>query len=104
MTFVSINGIFQVPGIDYHAGKDMISFTQPPQAGATITIMGERGVLMNVIGDGVTYLFRYIDEESSKISEMLETAFKHRDVPAVADILERLQVVVELVREHDTIR
>lgn len=104
MTFVSINGIMQIPGVDYHAGKDMISFTQPPQAMATITIMGERGVLMNVIGDGSTYLFRYIDEESSKITEMLEQAFKHRDVPAVADMLERLKVVVELVKENDTIR
>lgn len=99
MTFVSINGIMQIPGVDYHAGKDMVSFTQPPQSGATITIMSERGVLMNVIADGVTYLFRYIDEESSKVSEMLEQAFKHRDVPAVSDMLQRLQVVVELAKQ-----
>jgi hypothetical protein len=104
MTLVSINGIYQVPGVDYRLGKDMISFTQPPPAAATITIMNDRGVLMNVMADGVTYLFRYIDEASSKVSEMLEQAFKHRDVPAVADILERLQVVVELVKENDTIR
>jgi hypothetical protein len=30
---------------------------------------------------------------------MLEQAFKHRDVPAVADMLERLQVVVELAKQ-----
>lgn len=99
MKIVSINGIMQIPGVDYYTGKDMISFTQPPSSGATITIMGERGVLMNIIGDGSTYLFRYIDEASSKVSEMLETAFKHRDVPAVADMLERLRVVVELAKQ-----
>jgi hypothetical protein len=99
MTLVSIDGILQIPGVDYHAGKDSISFSQPPHTGASITITTEAGVLLNIRADGSTYLFRYIDEESSKITEMLEQAFKHRNVPAVADQLERLKVVVELVKQ-----
>lgn len=99
MVIISINGIVQIPGVDYHLGKDSVVFLQAPQRGSSITIMTEKGVLMNVIGDGSTYLFRYIDEESSKITEMLEQAFKHRDVPAVADQLERLKVVVELAKQ-----
>ena len=99
MVLVSINGIVQIPGVDYHLGNDSISFSQPPHTGASITITTEAGVLLNIRADGSTYLFRYIDEESSKITEMLEQAFKHRDVPAVADMLERLQVVVELAKQ-----
>jgi hypothetical protein len=99
MTLVSIDGILQIPGVDYHQGKDLISFSEPPHIGASITITTEDGVLLNIIADGFTYLFRYIDEESSKITEMLEQSVKHRDVPAVADQLERLKVVVELAKQ-----
>lgn len=99
MTLVSIDGILQIPGVDYHLGKDSISFSQPPHTGASITLMNDTGVFLNLRADGYTYLFKYIDEESSKITEMLEQAFKHRNVPAVADMLERLKVVVELAKQ-----
>lgn len=89
----------QVPGVDYHAAQNAISFSTPPQAGSTISIRGRNGVLANICGDGSTYLFQFMDDFEHDTVGMLEEAFKLRHVPAVADMLKRLKVVVELAKQ-----
>lgn len=99
MLLVSINGILQVPGVDYYATQNAVSFTSPPQAGSTISIRSKSGVLANICGDGCTYLYQFMSDFENSTSQMLEDAFHMRHVPAVADMLERLKVVVELAKQ-----
>lgn len=99
MILVSINGIMQVPGVDYHAAQNAVSFSTPPQAGSTISIRSQSGVLANICGDGSTYLYQFMSDFENSTSKMLEDAFHMRNVPAVADMLERLKVVVELAKQ-----
>lgn len=101
MLLVSINGIVQVPGIDYHATENSISFSGPPQAGSVIEIRGNAGTLASILGDGSTYLFEFFSDFDNNQSRLLEEAFRLRHVPAVADQLERLAVVVKLARQDD---
>lgn len=101
---VSIDGVTQVPGIDYGASKNAISFMSPPRAGSVIDIRGRHGTLASILGDGSTFLFHFMNDIDHDTTYMLEEAFKLRHVPAVADILQRLQVVVELAKQNDTVR
>lgn len=100
MLFVSINGLVQVPGIDYHATKNSIAFSGPPQAGSVIEIRGNAGTLATILGDGSTYLFQFMNDLDHDQIGMLEEAFKLRHVPAVADMLARLEVVVKLAKQE----
>jgi len=100
MLFVSINGLVQVPGIDYHATDNSISFSGPPQAGSVIEIRGNTGNLATIFGDGSTYLFQFMNDLDHDTTSMLEDAFKLRHVPAIADMLARLEVVVKLSKQE----
>jgi len=104
MLLVSINGIVQVPGIDYHAAGNTISFSVPPAAMSTIDIRGRNGRLASILGDGSTYLFNFMTDFDHETTSMLEEAFKFRHVPAVADMLQRLEVIVKLAKQDDTLR
>ena len=104
MLLVSINGIVQVPGVDYHATSNTISFSVPPSVMSTIDIRGRNGVLASILGDGSTYLFHFMTDFDHDTTSMLEEAFKFRHVPAVADMLQRLEVVVKLAKQDDTLR
>ena len=104
MLLVSINGIVQVPGIDYHAAGNTISFSVPPAAMSTIDIRGRNGRLASILGDGSTYLFNFMTDFDHETISMLEEAFKFRHVPAVADMLQRLEVIVKLAKQDDTLR
>lgn len=101
MLLVSINGIVQVPGVDYHATKNSIAFATPPSVMSTIDIRGRNGVLASILGDGATYLFQFMNDLDHDTTSMLEEAFLLRHVPAVADMLERLEVVVKLAKQDD---
>ena len=100
MISVYINGIMQIPGIDYVSSDNSIAFSTAPQAMATIEIRSIRGVLARIFGDGSSYRFDIMSVFEHGMSEMLEDAFKLRHIPAVADVLERLQVVVSLAKEN----
>ena len=104
MLLVSINGVVQVPGIDYHAAGNTISFLMPPSAMSTIDIRGRNGALARILGDGSTYLFNFMTDFDHETTSMLEEAFKFRHVPAVADMLQRLEVIVKLAKQDDTLR
>ena len=101
MLLVSINGITQCPGVDYHATPDSIAFSSPPPAMSIIDIRGRNGTLASILGDGSTYLFQFLNDLDHDTTSMLEDAFRLRNVPAVADMLERLEVVVKLAKQDD---
>jgi hypothetical protein len=98
---VTINGVRQVPGIDYVAGKNAVSFSTPPAAGDTIHVSSPRGTVAHIMADGSTYLYLItMDiERHDNIMNLLNDAAKYYDNPAVADVLERLQVVLALVKQ-----
>ncbi len=98
---VYVNGIMQCPGADYHATQNSISFSTPPGAGTTISIQGKNGTLANIYADGTTFLYQFMNDFEHDTVGMLEEAFKLRHIPAVADMLERLKVVVELAKQDD---
>jgi hypothetical protein len=97
---VSVNGVLQVPGIDYGASKNSISFMSPPPRGSTIDIRSTRALLARIYGDGSTFLFQFLEDLDQDTTYLLEDAFKLRHVPAVAEALERLEVIVALAKEH----
>jgi hypothetical protein len=100
MISVYIDGVLQIPGIDYTAAKNAVSFSQPPMRGSYIEVSA-LSTVVRLLGDGSTYLFMLdIDvERHTDLNDMLHDAFKLRDVPAVAEALERLKVVIELVKQ-----
>ena len=51
-------------------------------------------------------LFRsnFMTDFDHETTSMLEEAFKFRHVPAVADMLQRLEVIVKLAKQDDTLR
>ena len=99
MVLVSINGVTQIPGIDYIDGEHSVAFLRTPQKGSSILMQSADGRETYFVSDGSTRLFDIGDRESVKIRQMLELAYTYRSVPAVADMLERLQVVVELAQQ-----
>lgn len=104
---VSVNGLIQCPGVDYHATDNSISFSTPPAAGSTITITtpisdsGLGKICRLLEGDGSRYLWR-LDEghKEDPVKTLLKDAWNLRTIPAVADMLERLGVVVELAKQE----
>ena len=107
MIQVHINGLKQIPGIDYTASINSISFSHPPANGddilVTSQIAGSTGAYMEkLIGNGHTFLYN-IDSSFNhrlKLHHLLDEVWKYQDIPAVADVLEQLRVVVELVKEN----
>ena len=106
MSVVHLNGVALIPGIDYTLGQTYISFLRAPAAGDDImfteVVSLKTGAthITRLTGDGSTFMFT-IDtgfNERLKISNLLEDAYKHYDVPAVVDALDKLRVVLELVK------
>lgn len=102
MLSVHVNGVKQIPGIDYLAAKNAVSFSSPPAAGDVIHISNSRGTVGNIFGDGSTYLYQLpIDADGHEsIMDLLNDVGKYYKNPAVADMLEQLRVVIELVKEN----
>ena len=101
MITVFVNGILQLPGVDYVIGASAIQFQQAPQAGSSVEIRTAKSTIARVLGDGSTFLFPIMvdADKYNEITDMLHQALKYYQVPAVAEALEKLRVVVELVRE-----
>jgi hypothetical protein len=98
-----INGIRQVPGIDFVARGNSISFMSPPAAGDGIQIVHNGYSICNLTGNGTTFLFTgpFADAgQQDELIDLLRQAFDYRNNTAVADVLERLRVVVELVKQE----
>lgn len=86
--------------IDYVATNNSIAFSMPPASMDTIEIRGRNGILARVFGDGFSYRYDFMSDFEHDISRVLDDAFNLRHIPAVADVLERLQVVVALAKEN----
>ena len=112
MNVVHMNGLTLLPGIDYTVGKNIITFSVPPQAGADIVftevINARTGAthMTRLTGDGSTYLFKLEINfgDRVRLNELFESALEYRDTPVVRDVLERLQVVLELVEQDAIVR
>ena len=99
-----INGIRQVPGIDFVAQGNSVSFMSPPAVGAGIQIVHDGYSICNRTGNGTTFLFTgpFVDaDQQDKLIDLLRQAFEYRNNTAVADAIEQLRVVVELVKQHE---
>ena len=106
-----MNGLTLLPGIDYKVSDSTVSFSSPPPAGADIAftevIDANTGVthITKFTGNGYTYLFKLETNfaERVRLHELFESAIKHKDTPAVRDAINRLQVVLELVKDDTTV-
>jgi hypothetical protein len=111
MNVVHINGVALIPGIDYTVGDTLINFSVPPPAGADIVftevISPTTGAthMTRLYGDGSTFLFRLETNFTDRVqlNQMFELAIKYKDNPTVRDALDKLKVVLELVKD-DTLR
>jgi len=109
MIQVHVNGLKQIPGIDYDATNQTISFKQPPAIGDQILVTSSipgstTGVHMQkLMGNGSTFLYQLDSsfEQRVKLQKLLDEAWEYQGVPAVNNILEQLRVVVELVKHND---
>jgi hypothetical protein len=109
MIQVHINGLKQIPGIDYTTSNDLVSFHQAPACGDTILVTSSipgstTGVHMQkFLGNGSTFLYNVDNSfnQRVKLQKMLDEVWEYQGVPAVQDILERLQVVLEIVKQDD---
>lgn len=92
----------QIPGIDYVIGKDYIAFNSPPEVGRSIHVSSQIGTHASIWGDGTTFVFPMMTDLESYTQTMniLNDAVKYYRNPAVADLIEQLRVVVELVKQH----
>ena len=107
MNVVHMNGVVLLPGIDYKVGGEMISFSSAPPAGAEIlvteVINANTGAVhvTRLTGNGSTYLFRIETQFADRASllELFDEAMKYKDNPTVRDAINKLQVVLELVKE-----
>ncbi len=93
---VSINGLLQSMS-QYMKIGDSIIFHQAPQAGADISIITEEQRL-NYEGDGSTCVFSWPATDRSQYKHFMEEVYKNKDNPTVKDQLEKLKIVMELVR------
>jgi hypothetical protein len=93
---VAVNGIIQSMN-QYMKISDRIIFHQAPPPGSTIYIMTEEE-RFDYEGDGVTYAFPWPASDRAQYKEFMELVYQKRDNPTVKDQLEKLKIVMELVR------
>jgi hypothetical protein len=111
MNVVHINGVALLPGIDYSVGKTTLSFSVPPPSGSDIifteVINDRTGAthMTRLTGDGFTYLFKLETNFTDRVElqELFSEVMKHKDIPAVRDALDKLKVIVELVKQDATV-
>lgn len=111
MNVVHMNGLTLLPGIDYTTGKNLISFSVPPPMGAEIMYTEVVDVntgathVTRLQGNGSTYMFKLDTDfaERLAIHELFSEAIKHKDNPAVRDAINKLQVILELVKQDATV-
>jgi hypothetical protein len=107
MIQVHINGLKQIPGIDYMASSNAVNFNQAPPAGSDILVTSNipgstTGVHMQKLrADGHTFLYMLDSsfEQRIKLQNLLDDVWEYQGVPAVYDLLEQLKVVVALVKQ-----
>jgi hypothetical protein len=93
---VAINGIVQARS-QYMVSGDNIVFHIAPPCGSRICILSEDG-RSDYEGTGDTYVYPGASNERTKYKQFMEDVYDKRYNPTVKDALEKLKVVMELVR------
>ena len=97
--FVTINGIVQYDDSYYVTYDDRLIFAEAPPTGSSINITYNYGTIQNLRGNGTQNVFPVEGNiEQAKFSRLMRDITKHKDNPAVKDLLEQLRVVTELLR------
>ena len=99
MIRASINGVLLIPGIDYVVDREYMSFTQAPRYGDRIHVMTPNANA-DFYGNDVTFRFPMptVIQKSEVLEGLMHDLDEYMDHPTVKDQLERLQVVLELVK------
>jgi len=97
-TLVSINGIMQSP-YEYEELNHHLVFNEAPSAGANINVNID-GNIMTYLGNGTNRIFTVPFElrEEIKFKNFAHEVWKHRDNPTVNDQIEKLKIVMELIK------
>lgn len=96
--FVSVDGIMQSP-YEYEQTNSSIIFKNAPDVGSNINVNVD-GNVMTYIGNGINCMFTipYAIREELQFKIFTNEVWKHRDNPTVKDQLEKLKIVMELVK------
>lgn len=101
--FVTVNGIVQSPSAYHIDNDDRLIFNQAPSAGDNINVILSQGDVNGPVlafnGNGTQHVFDVEgNNELLKFNRLMNDIRKHKDKPAVKDLLEQLQIVTELLR------
>jgi hypothetical protein len=99
---VFVNGVMQLQGIDYKSTRTQLSFSTPPHANSIIEMKTVDGGSSYINADGKRYVFDLTEQfaKAQRLSDALAYAYQNKDNPTIADALERLLVVVELMKDE----
>ena len=96
---ITVNGIVQYDENHYITNNDCLIFNEAPSMGSSIVIQYHNGSTKYFEGNGSQNVFP-IDghTEITKFYRLIKDITKHKDNPAVKDLLEQLRIVTELLR------
>lgn len=100
MIQASINGVVLMPRHDYIVEKDYVEFKEVPRMGDRIQIIS-KDHRFELYGNEFTYKYPIPQEmiKAHQLESLITDLVEYMDHPTVKDQLERLQVVIELVRK-----
>lgn len=93
---VVINGILQGKYAYMLSGDSVVFHTAPP-AGSEVSILMD-DTRFEYVGDGSTFVFQGTPSSRMKFRKFMEEVYEKKDYPTVKDALEKLKIVMELVR------
>lgn len=93
---ISINGLL-IPMTEYTLFGRSIIFREQPAVGDMVSIIINEDKIEHV-ASGVTTIFSLPPETESDFKRLTEDLYKHKNNPTVKDYLDKLRVVVELLR------
>lgn len=95
---VVINGIIQSVSEYTVTNNNQIVFRNAPQSDSHVSIITDDHNRLDYRGDGLTTTFQGPSNDKAKFREFMNEVYNHRKNPTVKDALERLQIVMELVK------
>ena len=96
---ISINGIVQYDGSHYITNDDHLIFSEAPSIGSRIVVQYYNGSQRYFEGNGSQHVFPLDGHTAiTQFDRLLRDITKHKDNPAVKDLLEQLRIVTELLR------
>ena len=93
---VVINGIIQAHHAYMMSGNTVV-FHSAPERGSEVSIIMDEHTY-NYVGDGNTFVFPGAPSGRMQFKRFMEEVYEKRDDPTVKDALEKLKIVMELLR------